>query len=317
MFSRMASLKIADGADIPLNFDSMLDLKFHVKYTVNQVYGGADISICGLNRTNAMQHIQVLAKGLEMAKADKKVVTLKAGYQYGEGAKCLEIYKGTSYNAVVSGTPDVWLNMHCMTQYVEVNMFKQFQIKKKMKLETACKEICRVALEKPCMWAVKNPEAMKMEIDAFNSVSMLDTKVETVRRKLEELGGGLIRCYVEDKLNFSPMIIMDRDPDQASIQSVMGMVGVEQKQFSCLGEPGMGVVYGIPQPTYNGIELDVQLDPTIRRWQLFTVNSKMVPVVNGRQYVITAYEHKGHLRGQEWKTHIKGIVLDGKAYMGI
>lgn len=315
MFSRVANLKIADGDDIPLNFDSMLDLKFHVKYTVNQVYGGADISICGLNRTNAIQHIQVLAKGLEMSKPDKKIVTLSAGYQYGDGAKCLEIYKGTSYNAMLSGSPDVWLNMHLMTQYTEVNISKAFQIKKKMKLETACKEICRVALEKPCMWAVTDPETQKMEIDQFNSISLQDTKVSTVCKELEKLGGGRIRCYCEDKLNFSPLIVTDKHITSQSADSVMGMVGIQNKQFSCLGEPGMGIVYGIPQPTYNGIELDIQLDPTIRRWQTFTVNSKMVPIVTGKKYVITAYEHIGHLRGNDWKTHIKGLLLDGKAYL--
>lgn len=317
MFNRACTLQINKGIEVNTTIQDWLDVQFHVKYSVNQIYGSANIAICGLGKKNVFSMMKNFTDGVTFQQKDKTILTLSAGYKGGANACVGQIYKGTAWDATVYGSPDLWIRMNCLTQYAQANVTNVVVINQPILLKDACTKICMGLMGCDCLWAVTDPEAMKLKVAKWSSDSIKNSTLPTeIAKEIERIGGGRLKCWVDNSLAMTPVVVADRKSSMKGWEAVKGVCQLSNMKFSCTGKGTFdSLVLGIPQLTVNGIKLNIQMNPNIKRGTMFTVDSNIIPNCKGLTYAVLAYEHKGHLRGNEWITHIEGISLDLDAYL--
>jgi len=318
MYGRKAIIEWSD--DEPTNFtdESCQDLKFDIKYSLNSVYGKANISICGMRKDKIQNKLESFARGITQTRKKEKVsLVLNAGYTGGEGAVCGKVFAGSVFANTITGGPDYWLNMECLAQDVQVHAEKNYVIQSPTLIKDACEKLCLNVLNIPCIFAVENQEILEKKIHEFNSITLQSQRYADVARQIIEWGDGQLRTWVDQNLNKASMIVTDNYISPSSAQLVAKAVQCpETRKYSCKGQPGMGIVFGIPKMIQTGIEIDVQLDSTVKRGMMFTVDSAILPPkFCSTPYMVVKYEHRGHLRGNQWITHIRGMLLDKKAFI--
>lgn len=313
------TLKKGDSEVITINSkdNDWLNVKFKMDYNLNDNFAKASVGICGLSQETAKKLLEHFAQGVAMRDLkNTTTVELKAGY-IGGGKEIAHLFTGTAWDARLSGTPDVWLTMNCSTSDAQANMASVVVINEGMKFEDACKKICKTLTNVEPLWAVTSKEAKEMKVPHWTSGSiggvMSSAKVAEV---IEDLGKGLVMARVRNDLNLSPILIMDKKSSEAAWNSVMGECKTKAKKYSCTGNSSTdGLVIGIPQPTVNGIELDVQLDSEIKIGTIFEVESNMMSMINKKKFAVLTYSHSGELRGNEWTTHISAIGFEQELWL--
>lgn len=319
MYGRTASIEWSDDVK-PTEFSSenSMDLKFNVQYSLNSCYGSARIGICGLSKDTIKDKLESFSKGITMSRKKSKVsLTLKGGYTGGDGACVGKLFSGTVFSNTITSGPDYWLNMECLAQDAQVHAQKNYVINSPTLIQTACTQLCMNVLNIPCVFAVENEEIKKAKIHEFNSIALHSLRYADVARQIMEWGNGKLRCWVDPNLTKASMIVIDNYISPTTADLVSKAVGCpETKKYSCLGVQGKRIVYGIPKMINNGIEIDTQLDFGVKRGMKFTVESDVLPEkFCSTPYFVVKYEHIGHLRGNEWRTHIRGMLLDKKAFI--
>lgn len=321
MYGRACTLTLKKGGSEIFTVNSakndFLNVKFKMDYNLNDAFAKASIGICGLNQAHAKKLLEHFAQGVAMRDlANTTTVELYAGY-VGGGQKIAHLFTGTAWDATLSGTPDVWLTMNCSTSDAQANMASVVVINKGMKFEDACKKICKTLTNVECLWAVTNKDAAEMKVPHWTSGSiggvMSSAKVAEV---IEDMGKGLVMAKVRNDLNLSPIIVMDKKSSESAWKSVMKQSKTVEKKYTCTGNSSTeGLVIGIPQPKVNGIDLDVQLDSTIKIGTIFSVESNLMSMINEKKFAVLTYSHSGELRGNEWKTHINAIGLKQELWL--
>lgn len=313
-FGRIAKLTFtSEGKPVEFTFDDSMDLKFDVAYSLNQIYGGATISVCGMTRDFVINHLKVFEMGMAFQRKEQLGVKLEVGYK--SGMPLAKIYQGTIFGNTISQGPDYWLNMQCQGQGIECKV-KSWGFQEPLLFETACTNICQEMLGLPCRIAVQDEELKALKIPQFSTGKDPWRQHITVTRQIEAWSKGKVVAFYEDRLGKDGTIcVVETKHYSKSVGDLMKIITEQSqpKSFSCLGTEGKGVVYGIPKLFIPGIELDVQLDNSICRGTKFTVESNIIPVT-GLEYYVMMYQHKGHLRGNEWTTHIRGQLTNIEAY---
>lgn len=317
MYNRACTVKLNKGQEVNTTIKDWLDVKFNVEYNFNDNYAKASVGICGLGKKNVFAMMKNFIDGVTMQRGDATEVTLEAGYTGGPKATVSQIFKGSAWDAVLSGTPDMWLTMNCSTQFGQVNESDVVVINSPMQLKDACSKVCKGLLGVDCLWAVTDEDALKIKIPKWTSDSLKNsTMPHDVAREIESWGRGMISCWVCEDLALSPVLVTNRKSTKPGWEQVKSVCKLSDMKFSCTGEGDYdSLVYGIPQLTVVGVNLDIQLNPNIRRGTIFQVDSKVIPNVKGVDYAVLSYKHTGHLRGNDWKTHIEAISLERDVYI--
>jgi len=262
-----------------------LNFKFNITRRAGALHSFADISIAGLNRDSITEYISFIAPFREYQK--HKYISVYAGYEDKGGA--VKIFEGDVTHAVPTQPPDVWLNIKARTGYYLQQTIATKSITDKMKFKDVCLNAanwCGCKL----IWLVKEQKTEDLVIDQFQCRSSLG---EVVAHQLEELAQGLVVV----NMNKATGCIEVVDHDQPILEQTMKIIS---------NDSGM---IGIPQPTVNGVEVDIMFDPTIRRFQVIRVESELIPTLNGT-YSVMCYTHSGELRGNDFKTHIEARRID-------
>lgn len=261
-----------------------LDFKFSVEKKAGAIQCFANVSICGLKKEDILKYTSFMAKWREFNK--KKFISIFAGYESAGGA--IEIFKGDVFHATPTRPPDIWLNMQARTGHYEQMVVASKSILEPLPLPDVCENAVNW-MGRKLLWMVQDEQTNKIIIDQFQcSNSMKD-----IPDQLQELAPD--RIIVNEDMNTGTIQIVDKD----NIKTQMQMMLVSK-------DTGL---LDVPKPSPWGVEFEMRLCPTIKRFQVIHLESQLMPLLNG-EYAVATYTHTGHLRGHEWKTKVKARRID-------
>lgn len=306
------------GKQVSFDLDDSMDLKFEVQYSLAQMFGGATVSICGMSSDFVSEMIKVFEQGIAYQKQEFVDIVVEAGYKNGTSPKLGKIYQGKVFANKISMGPDYWLTMQCFAQGVNCAT-KAWSITSPMKFKDACKNYCAEMLgeDKGFLYLVEDKELESLEIKNFTVGNDPRRQYGSIFRQIQAWSKGKVTCIWEDRLgDKGSVVVIDTAHYTQGVATMLDKLSQQSKvrQYSFIGTEGKEIAYGLPKLFIPGIELDVQLDHTIVRGVKFNVESNIFKSLGGLEYYVVGYTHKGHLRGDEWITHIKGQLTNINAY---
>jgi len=261
-----------------------LDFKFSIERKAGAFQCFADVSVCGLKKDDVLAYTSFTAQWREFNK--KKYIAIYAGYAGTGGPKLL--FEGDVYNAVPTMPPDVWMNMKARTGHYLQQTSVSKSILSPMKLEDVCKNAANW-MGKKLLWMVKNADANAKMIPQFQCKGTL----AQLAQQMQDLAPDLICVNVNEKTGCVEIVDIDK-------------IDYSAKMLTIDLDHGL---LGVPVPSPWGVEFDMRLQTDICRFQPIHLESQMMPLLKGN-YAVACYTHSGHLRGGDWKTHIKARRID-------
>ena len=278
-------IKREDGKLYKLGTDELpLDFKFTIERKAGAIACFADVSVCGMKREDVLLFTAFAAKWREMNK--HKSLLIYAGYEDEGGAQLL--FDGEMYNALPTMPPEVWVNMKARTCY-DLQLTK---CEKSILTPTKIEDVCRTAanwMGKKLLWMVKKAETNAIVIPQFRCKGTLSE----LAKQMQDLAPEKIIVSVNEKTGCVEIVDIDDIHYSASMMTITKESGL----------------IGMPTPNPWGVEFDMRLCPSIKRFMPIHLESEMIPLLNG-DYAVSTYKHSGHLRGNEWKTHIMARRID-------
>lgn len=265
--------------------ENALDIKFSLKRLPGGTETDGTIEICNLDKDAIHYYTTFCSQAVEYK--TQKRVELYAGYEDRGGAQ--KIFDGDLYDiATPAMPPDVWMALKVRTGHYKQSKTISKAINEPTPLQDVCRQVCDW-YGNPMVWKCKRGTNNSKIIDKYECSASLDKALN----ELCKYGN------IEFDLNPYSQVItfVDREPT------------LQEKEwdgkFKVDIEHGM---IGVPKVNYQGVEVDIQLDPKVSKFDVFKLTSEVIPKADG-YYSVMTYEHRGQLRSGEFVTHLNARRL--------
>lgn len=301
-FNRTGKIRILPEKDGEWMEFRDIDFKFDISRPIGGVYLKANISILGLSWDTICALATWTSDGWSLVKNIR--IQVFAGY--GERGYDTCIFDGNIINATSTMPPQIWLNILAYSgqwrsfYVLDGNPTKESQLKFTEYMTRLANFIGASIDFSRCTDIEDNYLATKVfsQGSTYQSIAeyMYNLALSKGMMMYEDIDGNGKSCFylVNQYLDYSPSQLEAAKRDH-TISAANGMIG-------------------IPKITFAEAEVTKFLDTSLERTYFFYLDTVYAPddkfskqngIVNGF-YQINNIRHRGHLRGQEWYTTVKG-----------
>lgn len=266
----LASQKVIEG----------LNIGFNVKiYSQMGIPAEAYIDVYNLNR----EDMQFLTTSAATWLSQRSLIQLYVGYD--EDVRC--IFSGQIMDAPPEGFPDMALHIkgisgaEWMSQTIDIQKANL----KVVDLLDYTSSVTKYPVNIPS-WLRDSSEILNKKLENFSYTGTVWNLLD----KIQEMSGGF---DVSKK-----SIILSTYNDNTYVWTP-----APEKQGKTLLINDKSGMVGVPHPTGVGVNIKMLLNPNINTGDVIYLESKRVPQCNG-EYYVTAIQHEGELRGNNWFTTI-------------
>lgn len=254
--------------------DEKANVSFSTTISAYGMAAQANISITGL-KLDTMSYLSTSYRSWEENPINNEI-KIEAGYDNRHGL----IYEGTIIEAIPNLTnANFSINLKCLSLYNVRETEKLTLSYEKITVGELIPEIAKAIGALPKV----TDEAAKVEIKGYYLSNRSPN--EHVRYVAQITG-----------LN----VYLDKDGLFVKKQNEP-MVG-----YAPLKVDSSNII-GAPQPTAQGCNVSIKMNPDVVAGQLVELDSLRFPKINAKDYIIGTYYHSGETKGAKWETHLNLI----------
>lgn len=278
-----------------------IDIKFSVERTYSAQNPSATISIANLT----LPDIQFLTTWTPWTQGQWGLKQMRIFAGYGDDVSSTNrsslIFAGDLRYAMPTIPPDIWLECHGVENYSDITKTLSKTLDIKTNVKGVCENVAKW-LGYSLVWDDLIPESVNKVIDRFNYTGSAAGLMRHIEQAL-----GVVATVENNNLYIRPNKGVAITSVGYGTQDEI-VFDSPKTDYDILCSEATGMI-GMPCISPIGANITMLLNPRIKSGQILRLESRILPKSANGLYFVRKVTHEGHLRGQNFYTHIESTRI--------